>query len=305
MPYCLLCHFMSRTRKRIPWAETTPLVRHAAMSTARPGNIIPGSWFRKLKDFDLWLICGGAAELTGPEGRKRHLSRGSVVCLAPGDIFELQAGPSAPYTNAYVHFDLLDGAGRTVPHDRIAMPPVTGRIHDIHYFESTLRRIMFLQYHYRKSDPPTLASAQTQSSHLLKGLLYDFQLANADVPGEAGLPQHHRQMVSSALSRIYLYPESTLSAAGLAKEFGHSQRHFCRIFRLVTGKTPGQTLIEARIDHAKKLLTTTSLNVTEISESLCYENVFYFSRQFKKVTGMAPTEFRFRLPEATGPPFGK
>ncbi len=290
-------------RKKIPWERTTPRIKNAAMSTARPGYFIPSSWFRALKDFDLWLVCGGDVELTDPKGHKTRLGRGSVVCLAPGDVFELQADSSSPYTNAFIHFDLVDDAGRMLPHNQIEMPPLTGRIHDINYFESTMRRIMFLQYHQgRKSDPDVLSSIQTQCSLLLKGLLYDFQMANADIPGETGIQHHHRQLVSSALSKIYQQPESSISAAGLAKEFGHSQRHFCRIFRLVTGKTPGQTLIEARVDHAKKLLATTSLNVTEISESLRYENVFYFSRQFKKLTGIAPTEFRSRLSKDTPSP---
>jgi AraC-like DNA-binding protein len=226
------------------------------------------------------------------------LTRGSTVWFAPGNGFELRVDAPGPYTNVYAHFDLLNRSGRIIPHDRVEIPPATGFIYDIYYFESTLRRIMFLQYQCEQSDPDTRATLQTQVSHLLKGLLYDYQLAQkaSDSPPIAGIQKPHSLMISSALSWLYLHPESALSAADLANKFGYSQRHFCRIFRHATGKTPGQVLIEAKIDHAKKLLATSALNIMEIAESLRYENVFYFSGQFKQATGMASVEFCHRLP---------
>lgn len=287
--------------KRLPLSETTPVVRSAAVSTAQPGHLIPPSWFRRLPDFDLWLVCQGRVELRDEQGRITRLGRGSVVCLAPGDVFELRAKPPEPYTNIFVHFDLFDQTGRRLTRDDVHFPPPIGTIPDLAYFESTLRRMMFLQYHYRDRDPRTTSLVQKELSCLLKGLLFDYDLSSRDETGESGPRKSHRQMVSSALSRIYHHPGSLLSAADLAREFGHSQRHFCRLFRLITGKTPGQTLIEARIDHAKKLLATSAMTITEISESLRYENIFYFSRQFKKVTGLAPTEYRKHRPSAIQP----
>jgi AraC-like DNA-binding protein len=290
---------MTSPKRRIHWSEATPVVRQAATSTAPPSYVIPRAWFTEhIVDFDLWLVCEGRAELVDANGTKTVLTRGSTVWLAPGAGFELRVDTSGPYTNIHVHFDLVDRSGRVIPHRRVETPPATGFIYDIHYFESTLRRIMFLQYQCEQSDLEARAALQTQMSLLLKGLLYDYQLAlkAADSTPMAGIQKHHSGMISSALSWLYLHPESALSAADLANKYGYSQRHFCRIFRHATGKTPGQVLIEAKIDHAKKLLATSALNITEIAESLRYENVFYFSRQFKQVTGMAPVEFRKRPP---------
>jgi len=287
---------MSLQKRRILWSETMPVVNHAGVSTAPPNYVIPRRWFERVADFDLWLVCDGCVELTRSDSTKFVLTRGSTVWLAPGDIYELRADASGPYTNAYIHFDLLDQKGRVIPHDQIETPSSTGYIFDMHYFESTMRRIMFLEYQRDRTDATTRAALQMQASHLLKGLLYDYQLAGL-FPNSptAGTKQRYSQIVSSALSWLYLHPKSTLSAVDLAKRFGYSQRHFCRIFRKTTGKTPGQALIEAKIDHAKKLLASSALNITEIAESLSYENVFYFSRQFKQITGKAPLEFRKSL----------
>lgn len=46
-----------------------------------------------------------------------------------------------------------------------------------------------------------------------------------------------------------------------------------------------------KIDEAKQLIRNQKLNFTEISEALGYSSIHYFSRQFKKITGMTPSEY--------------
>lgn len=279
--------------KLTPWSQTTPLAHQAAMATAAPGYVIPNAWFRdQVRDFDLWLICDGEVVLTQVDGTTSTLRRGSAVWLSPGRIRELRVNPGSPYTNAYIHFDLLDAAGAVIPPDCIETPPLISTIQDMHYFEATMRRIMYLQYQYAQTGSIGNPQVKTQISLLLKGLLHDYELAQSPDDALAGIQKHQAQVVSSALSWIYLHPKTTLSIKALAEKFGYSQRHFCRIFRQETKRSPRQALIAARIDRAKNLLTSSALNVSEIAESLAYENVFYFSRQFKKVTGLSPIRFR-------------
>jgi AraC-like DNA-binding protein len=282
---------MSPRKTRVHWSETFPLVRQVALSTAPAGHVLPRAWFtRRILDFDLWLVCDGSADLVERDGKTYPLSRGSVVCLTPGRSYELRVGDSAPHTNLYAHFDLLDSSGSVIPHQEIAMPPPVGFATDMPYFESSLRRMMFLKYRSELGE----AGLEQRISHLMKGLLFDCEGARDETSCETGIGGRHAAMVSSALSWLYQHPGTVDGAAELARQFGFSPRHFGRIFRRVTGKTPNRVLIEARIDHAKKLLATSALNVSEIAGSLNYENAFYFSKQFKAVTGMTPTGFRER-----------
>lgn len=46
-----------------------------------------------------------------------------------------------------------------------------------------------------------------------------------------------------------------------------------------------------KINAAKEMMRTNHLNFTQISEHLGYSSIHYFSRQFKKVTGMTPSEY--------------
>ncbi len=59
-----------------------------------------------------------------------------------------------------------------------------------------------------------------------------------------------------------------------------------------TGKTYTDLLQEKRISQAEFLLSTTSINVSDISVAVGYENVSYFHRIFTKATGMSPNKYR-------------
>lgn len=48
---------------------------------------------------------------------------------------------------------------------------------------------------------------------------------------------------------------------------------------------------QMKIDAAKEMIRTNRMNFTQISEHLGYTSIHYFSRQFKKVTGMTPSEY--------------
>lgn len=70
---------------------------------------------------------------------------------------------------------------------------------------------------------------------------------------------------------------------------------FIRNFKEYTDSTPTQYLLSLRISNAQTLLETTNYNVTEIAEIVGYDNPLYFSRIFKKQSGMSPSEFRKHL----------
>ncbi len=60
----------------------------------------------------------------------------------------------------------------------------------------------------------------------------------------------------------------------------------------MTGRTPHQVLTAIRMDHAKRLLRHSGMSIGEIAESVGFDNVFHFSRQFKRQLGATPTAFR-------------
>ena len=61
-----------------------------------------------------------------------------------------------------------------------------------------------------------------------------------------------------------------------------------RIFHRLNGRSIFQYLAWVRINRAKELLATTDMKLWEIAEETGFSDQFYFSRQFKKHTGMPP-----------------
>lgn len=67
---------------------------------------------------------------------------------------------------------------------------------------------------------------------------------------------------------------------------------FIRNFKHYNGMTPMHYILTIRIANAQNLLETTTYNITEIANIVGYENPLYFSRLFKKQTGLSPSEYR-------------
>ena len=57
---------------------------------------------------------------------------------------------------------------------------------------------------------------------------------------------------------------------------------------------PMQYIVSLRISAAKGYLDNSDKNINEIAGIVGYDNALYFSRLFKKYTGMTPTEYKKR-----------
>lgn len=78
----------------------------------------------------------------------------------------------------------------------------------------------------------------------------------------------------------------------LCRLCGMSKAQMYRIFKSQVGLTPIEYKNRLRINRAKTILRGDICNVNETAELLGFENVYYFSRMFKKYTGQPPTKYR-------------
>ena len=79
-----------------------------------------------------------------------------------------------------------------------------------------------------------------------------------------------------------------------ARRFNISESWLIRSFRERTGQTPQRYLTDIRLRQARELLASSSLNIGEIAEIVGYDNALYFSRIFRKYTGISPRDYRNR-----------
>ena len=97
--------------------------------------------------------------------------------------------------------------------------------------------------------------------------------------------------VARVIQHMNRYCDKDLKLSDYASMCHMSKFHFLRVFKEVTGATPLEYRNRIRIDHAKELLKSSSYTVSEISRSLGYSSLAYFSAAFKKETGLSPTEY--------------
>lgn len=80
----------------------------------------------------------------------------------------------------------------------------------------------------------------------------------------------------------------------LAEQCGHSYSYLSRLFSEVAGITIEKYVMGQKIEKVKELLFYDEATLTEIAFKLNYSSVSHLSSQFRKETGMTPTEFRKR-----------
>lgn len=89
--------------------------------------------------------------------------------------------------------------------------------------------------------------------------------------------------------------EARIDVATLARYSGYSMRHIQRLFRDVTGMKVGEYIRRRRLTRAALLLRLTLRPLADIAFSLGFDSQQSFNREFKKLTGYAPLQYR-RLP---------
>jgi AraC family transcriptional regulator len=106
------------------------------------------------------------------------------------------------------------------------------------------------------------------------------------------MDETNEQAVSRAIRRMRDGLSDPLTIEDLARVAMFSKFHFMRIFRRVTGTSPGRFRAALRIEKAKQLLISTSWNVAEISHEVGYASVGTFSSRFTSSVGVPPTTYR-------------
>jgi AraC-like DNA-binding protein len=78
----------------------------------------------------------------------------------------------------------------------------------------------------------------------------------------------------------------------ISEKLKYDYTYLSNIFSEVKGITIQQFIIIHKIERAKELLLYDELNLTEISYRLHYSSVAHLSNQFKKITGLSPSQFK-------------
>lgn len=98
--------------------------------------------------------------------------------------------------------------------------------------------------------------------------------------------------VLDTISYIQLNLKQPLTISFLAKRVNQNQDYFSRQFLRYTGERPLNFIHEKRIERAQYLIATTNMPFTEIASETGFDMLPYFSKIFKRVTGITPNKYR-------------
>lgn len=99
------------------------------------------------------------------------------------------------------------------------------------------------------------------------------------------------KLVQNAVNYLQANAQESLSIPDMANRFNISPRQFQRLFKKYSGRNPREMVMTLRISQAKEMLLH-GASVKEAAVGSGYNDMFYFIRVFKKLTGDSPGKWR-------------
>ncbi len=231
--------------------------------------------FRKLKQpfffarYGIYLVFKGSGVLK-TKSREYQLSPGTMFFTFPNTSFELNGNNS--FTYLYITFNgdgaqpLLNSFGVTTEN---CVFEGFEQLSD--FWMTSIRRV-------------TTLNANT----LTESVLF-YSLSFID---NTEKPQRSAKRFDSILSYVNEnFSDATLSVKKVADLFFYSEKYLSSLFVKNTGVKFTEHLNKLRVSHAIALLREKSGTVSQIAFQCGFSDPMYFSKVFKKVTGVAPSEF--------------
>ncbi|MFE4951927.1 AraC family transcriptional regulator [Leifsonia sp. NPDC056665] len=224
------------------------------------------------------LVCvDGKGWCETPSGRF-GVETGDAVVLPPGYPHSYGADIERPWTLWWFHVSgpevaaFLDGAGMNI--DGPVRRPAS-------LYQITSLISECLQWMERDQTHASLLAAAGAAWHALA-------LLATDLARGGGLDR----AIDDAAAYLRQHPQSQVRVEELAAMARLSTSYFAALFKERMGMPVLRYQTQLRMSRARELLDTTDEPISVVAERVGYIDSFYFARQFKKIHGSTPREYR-------------
>lgn len=216
------------------------------------------------------------------EGKEYGFGPGDLTCIHSGSIYSMASEEPGEHWGVHFHEDENDEGVR------IKFPPILRPGANSLFLREQLKHISSLFNASGKGYEVELMQAEAR--YRLKAFLLAVYLQSW---GHVGHGQRKRGFdMDGLLVWIDDHLGETLAVDVVAKQAGVGRATLARHFRDKLGMTLSQYLLHKRIDRAKSLLGTTNLTISEVGAAVGIADPQYFNKQFRRVSGESPTQYR-------------
>lgn len=234
---------------------------------------------RKNRETSAFLYLKDAsAEYILENDRKVTFPCGSIIYIPQNSRYKTKffaCGGENAHTQL-IEFELLDKTGNPfVCAEQIALVATD----DKEYFSELF------------DEAVDVYSAYTLSYAAMKGVLYSLIVKVARRHQKENIYSKEFVSIAPAINFLTKNPYSDISVAELAEMCHVSECGFRIIFKKYSGKTPSEYCLYNKMKKAKKLLQSNMYSIAEVAEILGYSDAGYFTKVFKKETGVLPSKY--------------
>ena len=249
--------------------------------------------------WELVYVDKGQLEISR-DGELMTLSQGEIIFHAPNEFHSVRALNSSP-NFIVISFVCTSPAMEYLRRyntvlDKSLKPILSSVISEAKRSFNIPKNDPYLKG-LEKSDNALIGGEQLIKTYIEQLLI--FFIRNVTAKGETYIfPSKERMemhLVSKLKALIEDDPEGEFCVEDVCRALGYSRSYLSRLFREQTGDTIAHYAVSAKIRLAKALIREGSMNFAEISDRLSFDNPQYFSRVFKRITDMTPSEFRSSL----------
>ena len=252
---------------------------------------IPVHWHPEIEI--LYVIRGPLKVII--EGEEYTGTQGDVFCVSPGELHFMD--PATADIDYYallfplelLAFQLEDAL------DREFFQPLRDHSRILPHHPSTPENAAILRYLFtriiRTEQEPDSTAKRLNLRILLLSLLRELGAAGLQSPRSSRGNDPMQRELLTYLQQNYTEP---IRLEDLAKQFHLSEKYLSRYFKQHFHLTLTQYLIHLRLTHARHLLETGDLAVTEVALQSGFSNVSHFIRSFHAAFQMSPLQYRKR-----------
>jgi len=248
-------------------------------------STMPFSLLERRKPNDV-LLCwwAGRGERTTPAG-VLPVAPGTCHWSRPGFDYACRQEPEAPLGVTSIHFHLRSLQGAVLTRQDLPLPDENLRVAQPALVDAVTRNVAELAEGSRLGGRPPSPARCAAATALFRGLLMQLVADTAAVEQPAGA-------LDLAPAYIREHLAGVLDVGSLAARFNCSRSHFTRRFTALTGLSPKQYVLQARLALAQELLQHTDLRVGAVAQQTGFGSIHRFCNQFRTTLGATPTAWR-------------